>query len=160
MDPVDVFVIVDAKHHGLIVPDGPRRYVEYGYGEWGWYALGHDSWYHAFPAVLWPTRGTIGRRPVVASSGEMLRRGFYWAALHRYSVERERLTALRRELEARFAAGVTERIQSKLYGFEFVPETNSYWMLWNCTDALAGWLAALGCQVDWVPLRVGFEFLD
>jgi len=40
---------------GLVLPTGDPApapgWVEYGFGEWEWYALGNDAWYRVFPAM-------------------------------------------------------------------------------------------------------------
>ncbi|MCK5941001.1 MAG: DUF2459 domain-containing protein, partial [Planctomycetes bacterium] len=146
---------------GLVLPPDPgasghpEQYVEFGFGEWGWYALGADSWYDAFGAVLWPTRGTLGRRTFGARDAGQLRRGAWWATLSPVTVSRSRAAALRRRLQARFDAARKQVVVDRRLGFKFVPADGSYWLPHNCADVVAGWLEELGCEVGWAPVRLG-----
>lgn len=155
--PTEVYLLTDARHYGLVLPDGPRRYVEYGFGEWQWYAQNDDAWYRTVPTVLWPTRATLGRRTIYAEDGRGVAERFHWIEVRRLVVDRPKVEALHASLAARFTAASAGRVHNPRYGFDFVPlDDESYWAFWNCTDALATWLEALGCDVSWVPLRVGF----
>ena len=59
--PVTVFLQSEARHKGLLLPKAEGRFVEYGFGDYDWYALEKDRWYYVFDTVLWPTKGTLGR---------------------------------------------------------------------------------------------------
>src|SRR5262245_8308798 len=50
-DPASVFLFAGGRHCGLLLPCADGRIVEYGYGDWGWYALGEDDWWRA-PATM------------------------------------------------------------------------------------------------------------
>ena len=99
-DPVEAFLLVDAMHRGLWMPREQGGYVEYGYGEWSWYAEGDDSWYDVFSTIFWPTRGTLGRRISPASDEQELRRRHAGQALERLVVARADMHSLRAELDA------------------------------------------------------------
>lgn len=71
-DPAVVYVIKEALHTGLVLPPtegalgSPDSYVEFGFGDWGFYALGDNGVCGAITAVLWPTREALGRRRFAA----------------------------------------------------------------------------------------------
>jgi hypothetical protein len=153
--PVVVLLAQDGRHLGLLLPRG-GRYVEYGFGEYAWYAELRDAWYRAFPAMLWPTAGTIGRREVEAADAAGVRRRLWWMQLDEIPVEGERAAALLARLDARFAAG-GPAVHNPTYGIDFAADPDGYWCLFNCNDAVAGWLEELGCRVSWVPLRLDLE---
>ena len=153
-DPVATYLLMDDLHRGLWLPRKEGGLVEYGFGDWDWYANNHDSWYHAFDTILWSTQGTLGRRFTSSRSGEELRRQFYWMKLHKILVARKDMDALRKELEDAFAEGVNEQVYNARYRMSFVPSVEGYWFLHNCNDAVANWLAKLGCSVSWVPVRL------
>src|SRR5690606_655289 len=52
IDPVTVFVLSEAMHTGIVLPPdpgcsgNPHEYVEFGFGDWSWYALGNAAWYN------------------------------------------------------------------------------------------------------------------
>lgn len=41
-NPTAVLLIRDAMHRGLLLPND-EGFVEFGFGDWGWYALGNDA---------------------------------------------------------------------------------------------------------------------
>lgn len=152
VDPVTVLIIRDAMHRGLLLPEG-RGYVEYGFGDWSWYANGADAWYNVFATVLWPTRATLSRRYHFADNAPALRQAMSWAEFDDLDVERKAAEQLREKLAARFAAGEGELVRRGELRIDFVPCEGSYWFPYNCADACADWLVELGCEVSWVPIR-------
>jgi hypothetical protein len=155
-DGVPVWLIQDARHRGLILPGAGGQLVEYGYGEFAWYAEMKDAWYRAIPAALWPTTGTLGVRRLRARNSADLETELRGAALGEMRVARAAVDALNQRLAERFASG-GEPTWNAIYGFEFVPDPDGYWCLFNCNDAVAVWLEELGCRVSWVPIRLGLE---
>lgn len=160
-DPVSVFLVLDDRHRGVVMQDAAGTgMVEFGYGDWDWYAQNHDAWYDVFDTILWPTTGTIGRRPTDATSGQDLRARYPWIELHEFAVERDAMVALRGDLESRFAARASEQHYNARYRMTFVPVDDGYWCLFNCNDAVADWLERLGCSVSWVPIRIGLQVAE
>jgi hypothetical protein len=152
--PVTVHLLREAMHTGLVLPPPPGGgdYVEYGFGDWQWFALGNDAWHRVFATVLWPTQGTLGLRPFRASDDAALRRAAYWADLTPLVVERELVEALRRKLEARADGRRAEAVQRPSLGWTFVPDDESYWFPNTCADVVGAWCEELGCDVSWVPI--------
>lgn len=161
-DPVEVFVLSEAMHTGVVLPPDPGasgqpdEYVEFGYGDFGWWALTNDSWYHGFATVLWPTEGALGRRTFGAKSAESLRLRAGWTRLQPMLISRAKASALRRKLQEQFDAARKRVIVRREVGFKFVP-AESYSLLNNCADVAARWLRELDCEVSWVPVRYDFE---
>lgn len=153
LDPVTVRLISAGRHSGLLLPVGDGRVVEYGYGDWSWYALGKDDWWRAPATVLWPCPGTLGRRywreADLAAMGET--RGFDHIAS--FAAERLHVRRLLAHLDADFAAGGTPH-HSDLYGMDFVRYPERFWLAHDCHDETAEWLRELGCFVPPVPIRV------
>ena len=158
LDAVEVFVLSEAIHTGVVLPPdpgssgNPDEYVEFGYGDWGWWALADDSWYHSFAAGLWPTQGALGRRTFGAHSAAELRSRARWATLQPIMVSREKAVALRRRLQAQFDGARKRVVVRRDVGFKFVP-AESYTLLNNCADVAANWLEALDCEVSWALVR-------
>lgn len=158
-DPVATFLLMDDRHRGLLLPRVEGGFVEYGFGDWDWYAQCCDRWYHTFDTVLWPTQGTLGRRLSPARDGEELRRQFSWMDLHEIIVARHKMEALRAELAAAYAKEANREVYNSRYRMSFVPH-DSYWFLHNCNDAVAAWLQKLGCSVSWVPIRLDLSVVQ
>ena len=161
VDPVEVFVLSEAMHTGLVLPPdpgasgNPDQYVEFGFGDWDWYALGNDAWHNAFATVLWPTQGGLGRRTFGARTPAELRRRASWAKLQPIVVSREKAALLRRRLQAEFDGARKQVVVNRRYGFRFVPTRYSYWLWQNCADLAVDWLQELDCSVWWCPVRYG-----
>ncbi len=156
-DPVLVFLLEEAMHTGIVLPplDDGDEFVEFGFGEWGWYALGHDSWYHVFATVLWPTQGTLGRRTFGARTADELRARVRQAELSPIEVSAAKAAALRRRLQQQHDERREEALERPEYGQVFVPFDRSYWFAATCADVAAEWFVELGCDVGWAPIRTG-----
>ncbi|MFH1998741.1 MAG: protein-L-isoaspartate(D-aspartate) O-methyltransferase [Planctomycetota bacterium] len=152
--PIDVFLLKEARHTGLVLPDGKGGFVEFGYGDWDWFALMHNQWYHVFDTVLWPTQGCLGRRPIPCVDGHPHRQG---AAMQPVTVEAAGARNLLDLLSHRFEDQITTVHKNELYGFEFVHCDQSFWLFYNCHDSIAEWMEALGCTTTWRPVRLGIE---
>jgi uncharacterized protein DUF2459 len=156
-DPVVVYLRREARHSALILPDPAGGHVEYGYGDWNWYALEKDRWYHVFGTLFWPTRGTLGRCRLEARSAEELESAYPYSRMSAINVERERASELARRLDEEFRAGEATRIHSATYQLDFVQHASSFCLFHNCHDALADWLQSLGCRVSRALVRTGLE---
>ena len=153
--PTTVYLLREAMHSGLVLPPSPGSpdYVEYGFGDWGWFALGHDAWYHVFATVLWPTAGALARRTFAAANDSELRARVTWAELQALTVDGDLVARLRAELQQRFEAGLAHAVRRADLGWTFVPMDRGYWFGNTCADVAAEWFVALGCEVSWVPIR-------
>ncbi|MBL9076082.1 MAG: DUF2459 domain-containing protein [Planctomycetes bacterium] len=160
-DPVRVFLLSEALHTGLVLPPdqgaGNQEFVEFGFGDWNWYALGNDAWYNVFATVLWPTQGGLGRRTFGARTEAELLQGVTWAELAPVTVERGKAAALRAQLQATFEQRLADAVWQPRYSFRFVPSDDSYWFGHNCADAATTWLRALDCSVGGALLRTGLR---
>jgi hypothetical protein len=158
-EPATVFLLGEAMHAGVVLPPGPDdgEYVEFGFGDWSWFALGNDAWYHAFATVLWPTQGALGRRTFGARTPDELRARVTWATLGELRVEASLAHALRTRLQAAHDARAAEAVRRTDLGWTFVPYDRFYWFGVNCTDVTAEWLRELACRVHWVPIRTGLR---
>ena len=155
-DPVSVLLIREALHRGVVFPRETDM-VEFGFGDWAWYALEEDEWYDALPTVLWPTRGTLSRRVIPAIDTESARAALPWLEFVEFRVERSAAERLRDQLEAQFAAASAELVQPPGRSMQFVPCDGSYWFGNTCADVAARWLEELGCDVSWLPIRFDLE---
>lgn len=154
--PATVYVLREALHVGIVAPDpvdAPTRYVEYGYGDWAWYALGQESWWRVFPTVLWPTQSTLCRRVWPARDEEglarlLLQRGCEADAIE---VEADRVVAFVQRMDKCFDGGAEARREE--LRMDFVKADGGYWFLHTCADVAADWCEELGCDVGWVLIR-------
>lgn len=157
--PATVHLLREAMHTGLVLPPAPggTAFVEYGFGEWEWFARGNDAWYRVFPTVLWPTMGTLGARPFAATDAAGLQRAAWWAELTPLVVEEPKVEALRARLDAAMRARAGEAVRRPGLGWTFVPDEASYWFPNTCADVVASWCEELGCDVSWAPVRTALR---
>jgi hypothetical protein len=146
-----VFVLKDELHRGLVLPS-PTGYVEFGFGDWEWYALQRDAWYRVVPTVLWPTPGALSRREFAGADAAQLRAALPWAQWQPVVVDAARAERLRQRLQAQFDRGIGALVLRTDLAMQFVPWDRSYWFADTCVDALVEWLRELGCRASWVPI--------
>jgi hypothetical protein len=160
-EPTTVWLLSEGMHVGLVLPTGDPApapgWVEYGFGEWEWYALGNDAWYRVFPVMLWPTAGTLCRREYALHDADALRSQCASAGrgLDPMVVGGREVAALRRRLAAEFARGAAAAVTGPGSAMAFVPADDSYWFWCTCADVAARWCRELGCTVGWIPIRGG-----
>lgn len=146
-DPVAVHIIDYGRTSSLVIPDARGGHlVKYAYGDWDWYALRKTEWWRAFPAMLWPTPGALGRAEAVQLHEE--------GAEHIYTIPVERAAAarLQEELDAEFWAGRDSLVATPEVGLEFVPYGNGYWGFNNSNHATARWLRKMDVRVRGEPM--------
>jgi hypothetical protein len=154
-DPETVYLVTGACHAGVVLPDPAGGMVDFTYGDWDWYAMNHDRWYHVFDTVLWPTCATLGRERLVTRDPQGIRARYPGHVVQPFRAARDRVTRLRLALEARFRAHLADVVYNERWKLSFVPLGRSYWFVNNCNDMTAAWLRELGCSVSWVPVRLG-----
>ncbi|MGE0082557.1 MAG: hypothetical protein AB7U81_14825 [Thiohalomonadaceae bacterium] len=148
-DPQPVFVLDHGRHTSLVLPH-PDGLVRYAYGDWRWYALEDTGVSQGMAALLWPTRGTLGRRVLAApATEEGVRRSVGVVVEHLYMIQAEgtRVAALRAQLEGLFTANRATRTYSAASDLEFVHHPDGYSAFNNSNHMLADWLKALGCDI-------------
>jgi hypothetical protein len=149
-DAVTVYLLKQGEHTGLILPASPpscASWVEYAFGDWGWYGEGRNSTAYGLYALAVPTGAALGRRYSAAPPEDdavIHRRG---ASIYAFLAERARVHALREELDAEYDAAGVEPREVANSGLLVVPARQSYTLNYNCSDATIVWLRRLGCSV-------------
>jgi len=154
-DPVTVRLLRTARHSALLLPTPDGRVVEYGFGEWGWFAQNRESWWRVPRIFLFPSEGTLGRRHLAPGEVERLTSA-EGARLAPFEASRARVDALRERLDREFAAG-GEPHHDPQDRLDFVRHERSFWMAYTCHDAVVEWAEELGCRASWSPLRFALE---
>jgi hypothetical protein len=153
-DAVTVYVVDYGRHASLLLHDQGDEWVEFGYGEWGWFAEDRESLFRAPLILLLPAQGTLARGPAVEPGPDP-----GWMGAERVfaiAVERSDAAALRERLDAPFRDRAA-RIYRNRHGMECVPVPERYCLFHNCNSELARWLRALGCRVRGVVLLANFR---
>lgn len=152
LEPVTVYLIDHGRHSSLVLPreDGVVRYA---YGEWEWYAKDRRGALAGMSAMLWPTRGALGRMvyPGVGIS-PFPRRVVPEGIEEVFPLQAETILVrrLRRELDNIFEKGRKDLIHHPVYDLEFVPYPRDYWFGHQSNQVTAEWLQQLGFTVSGV----------
>jgi hypothetical protein len=139
-------VLATGLHSGLLLPCGEGRVVEYGYGEWGWYARDESGWWRAPVIALVPSQGAIGRRYLREADLEAMGRKYGGGTIAPVRVPRAAAAELLAKLDAEFAAG-GEPYLNVAYDMTFVRCPERFHLFHECHDETAAWLRELGCDV-------------
>lgn len=145
--PVTVFVIDHGRTSSLVVPSDAGGVLRYAYGDWSYYALGKTDVFHGAAAVLWPTRGALGRSQLAGppSVDQVRRQVHSIESIHAVQVERASVAGLVRELEDLYHANLATEVTNSAYNMSFVHHPRSYTYFWNSNHEVAAWLRELGC---------------
>lgn len=152
-DFVEVLLIDEVCHKGLVLPDEHGALVEWGFGHFGWYALEENEWWRVPRTVFWPGAGTLSRR--AWNAAERARRDPLDVVTFRAAPERVR--ALSKDLQSEFDAARATLHHSTAWDTDFVRSSRRYWLFHDCHDATARWLGRLGCRVEPALVRIGLE---
>jgi len=153
-DPCEVYLLKEASHVGIVLPDFEGGYVEYGYGDWDWYAMMCNSWYHTFDTILWPTQGCLGRRTISSRDSKPHHES---AELQLITVEKIGACRLLKLLSDGFNKNISTLHHNRAYGIEFVHHDAGFWLFNNCNDLLVDWMIYMGCEASWRPVCLGVD---
>ena len=158
-NPAPVYITRYASHTRLALPfeDGTRG-VEYGYGDWHWYAKRETGAWSGFRAVLLPMDGAYSRREIPwPDSAETFQRRLGGNHTEKLMVESERASTLRKALEEMWQSlGEAEEVGHPRTGAVYRRAGEAYHLFSNSNQQTASWLKALDCRVR--GIQVGGEF--
>jgi hypothetical protein len=149
------------RHTRLAFERSGGGLVEYGYGEWRWYALMENRWWRVPAVLLWPTQGTLGRREWRGTGAEERFLNHY-AGLFvlELPAQERRVEALLAKLDAAFERRSDERILNEAYGLEFVPNERAYWLFSNSNNVVSEWLQEVGYTVRGTALLAEWQLAE
>ncbi len=142
--------LLDLGHHTRLVfglPDGD--FVEYGYGEWRWYAKMENQWWRVPAVLLWPTQGALGRRHWRGLGAEArLLEEYAGVYVLELPAARDKVDALVAGLDRHFERHSKHLFHNAEYGLDFVPVDCPYWFGNNSNHAVRAWLQRAGYTVS------------
>lgn len=153
-DPVEVFVVDHGRTASLVIPASSGGLRRYAYGEWRWYALRETGPLRAL-ALLWPQQGALGRAELhgpqtLANVTTQLASA---ERIHPVRVERERVGAFGRRIEALYRSRLDTEVDTPATGLTFVHYPRRYTHFHNSNHELAAWLRELGCRTHGRPFH-------
>jgi len=149
-NPVHVHVADYGRHSSIMLPldDEDDRMVEYGFGEWRFFALDEEGVGGVARALLVRSDGTLSRRYVTGPFvEERLRRELLFDHLHTIQVHRDDAIDLRRKLDEQYEEHIETEIYNERSRLYFVRVDEEYSFSNNCNPVLARWLEQLGCEI-------------
>jgi len=149
LEPTSLYLIDHGRHSSLVLPreDGVVRYA---YGEWEWYVRDRRGAMAGMSAMLWPTRGALGRGffPGVGISpfpSRVAPEGY--EEVFALQAEASLVRRLEHELDDIFEEGREHLIHHAFYDLDFVPYPKTYWFGHQSNQVTAEWLRQLGFTV-------------
>jgi hypothetical protein len=160
VNPRPVILLDHGRHSSLVLPAADSGVVCYAYGEWRWYAERKTGVLRAVAAILWPTRGALGRRLLaVEADAAAVGRALAVGVEHLYVLEAEAdaVNALRTRLDSLFEERRETLLYNEAYDLEFVHHPRPYWLFRTSNQMVAGWLEELGFRVHGPALLSRWE---
>jgi len=155
--PMATVILSQYGWHTRLAPPGPggSSLIEYGFGNWRYYALGERSLPSGLRALFFSDTATLSRRPLArprdAEWGRRLgsRRSVGLAA------PADAVEALRQELERLWRESDPDTAEAHGLYFRRVDLDDS--LFHNSNHRTAAWLERLGCEVQGSPVMGNFE---
>ncbi|HYO08812.1 MAG TPA: DUF2459 domain-containing protein [Tepidisphaeraceae bacterium] len=155
---VAVFLTDYGRHSSILLPNDAGVLTEFAFGDYQWFALGETSMGKAVRAMLFSSGSTLGRRTLAPTGeAEQVARATGAAHVARFEAPRERVDALRSQLDARFEERIDTVTYNPLSQLWFVRDEESYGLLHNCNHVTARWLRALGCEIRGTAMFSNFK---
>ncbi|MEM8758562.1 MAG: hypothetical protein AAGF47_12375 [Planctomycetota bacterium] len=165
LDPVTVYLVDYGDTSRVWLPkDDASAFVEWGYGDWRWYAKDKGSLLYGSVIFFWPTDGTIGRRewggsPWVDGRVGEPRSGLagYATWIYELDVERESAGELLAKLESRYDAQRESEFYNERRETWFVRDDTSYWLGYQSSSVMAGWLEDMGMDANGFTVKARYR---
>lgn len=159
-DPVTVWVTEYGRHSRVALPSGRSTFLEYGFGEWNFYAREQRGFLSTLRAAVGLGSGAFSRRELQPASdgtlGPAQTGGTRSASLQ---VEGAAVAPLRKRLEERWAANQPHVIVRSVDGVPVSSDPQGYHLFANSNHAAADRLRDLGCRVTGFPILSNFRIV-
>lgn len=151
-----VYVSLYGRHTRLALPaNDDSRYIEYGFGDWRYYALAERSWTSGVRALFSSQRSAMSRREVNLTRYGNPTAAFFSERTEAVTVPEAEVDELRRELERTWSRSEGAVIDRNHHRYKEVAW--DYSLANNSNRQTAAWLEALGCDIDGFPLWGAFR---
>jgi hypothetical protein len=153
--PVTVYVVDMGRTPSLVIPTESGQLVRYAYGEWRWYALNETGALRGLAALLWPTRGALGRAELPGEPGlATVERQLPGAAgILALTVDAALVREFEQRMERLYARHRATEVYAPHVRMYFVHHPRRYTWFRNSNHAVAAWLRELGCATRGLSYR-------
>ncbi len=147
-DPVPVYLAVYGVHSSVLLPTGPRKYVEYSFGDWAYAAENHHMPWNALGALFISFQSALGRAWIDVEPGQDVPKTFRpTKRITRIDVDRNKVEKIVNDLDTRFAAGIGPPVYDPESNAFFVKDAKHYSWLNSCNQMTLDILESAGCEV-------------
>lgn len=158
-----VYVTSYGRHTRLALPKDENTVIEYGFGNWEYYALGQRDYLTGLVAIVGLGDATLSRRELPQPQSPIR---FAQIAAGARSAEiqvaSEQAEVLRLQLDLAWteAEKVGETAYRANEDLHFVQVEDPYHLFHNSNTKVAKWLRQLGCEVEGSPILANFELVE
>lgn len=157
-NPVTVHVAEFGFHARLLLPEGDG-WLQYGFGDWDYYARRQQTLLNGVLALLWPTPGALGQGEVDSVDRFRADSESAGGQLLSFDVPGARVKQLKHSLHTRFEQQIPDgQVYNRVNNLRLVRDDRPYSVLHNSNHELAEWLKVLDCQVEslgfWTAFRL------
>jgi len=153
--PVTIYLLDLGKSSSLVLPTREGHMVRYAYGNWNWYALGHNGFFDAISALFFVNSATLARRELPGPLDEKHVRqqvGVDIQYIYPLQVDRRNVDCLRTCLDEVFQRHKSTMIFNRDDNFYFVRLGRTYSGWHNSNVVMSQWLEVLGAKVNGWPV--------
>ncbi|MFO7726131.1 MAG: hypothetical protein R6V45_11340 [Oceanipulchritudo sp.] len=153
-----VIVSAYSKHTRIALPSGESSFIEFGFGDWNFYALGDTSKGTALQAAFDSEAAALSRR-VLPWQGNLDRFRSSAGAVRSevILVDAQRARTLLESLEAQWNALEGEEVYREWEDLTLRKWDEPYSLMRNSNHRTAAWLQELGCKVRGNPITQDFR---
>jgi hypothetical protein len=157
-EPATVYVSIYGRHTRLALPDGPGHYVEYGFGDWRFYAEAERNVLTGVQALFFSSGSTLSRRELAQPGASELHRHFSSNRTEAIEVPAIQARQLGESLQAAWNQAQGEQLNQGALAFRRTPI--HYSLFHNSNHQTARWLEQLQCDVRGIPFWSDFRVLQ
>lgn len=150
INPAVVFVTDYGRHSSLLLPAPQGHYVEYAFGDWGWFALRHTNSSDAIGTLFFSGHSALGRRQLFLYDDNPADVAKWTGAttVLKLDAASDKITALREQLDALYDKHIDTLTYQPASRLWFVQYDGGYNLFHNCNHVTADWLRELGCRIQ------------
>jgi hypothetical protein len=160
LNPVTVHVAEIGIHARLLLPEGDR-WLQYGFGDWDYYARRQQSLLNGLLALLWPTPGALGLGEIDSLDRFRATSEAAGEQLLSFEVSVAQVNQLQYLLHNRFERQIPKgQVYNQVNNLSLVKDDQIYSVLHNSNHELAEWLEILDCQVESLGFWLSFRLAE
>ena len=143
------------------MPNDARTMHEFAWGDFDWFALGEQSIWSGFRALLFSNGSGYGIREyrnqftipeLKAANGAR--------SIYSIEVENDKLEKLHQELLSRYKTKTARLVYYPNDSMVFAFSKEHYWFGYNCNHKTCDWLKSLGCEVHGIAMFGGIKMAE